>query len=126
MSDHPRRARPPAPADFPVHRMVQTRWGDNDMYGHVNNVVHYALADSAVNAWLIESSGVDVRRLDALGVVAETGCQYLKELSFPATVDVGIAVDRLGTSSIVYRIALVETDAPHDLCALIRFVHVYV
>lgn len=96
------------------------------MYGHVNNAVHYALADSAVNAWLIESSGVDVRRLDALGVVAETGCQYLKELSFPATVDVGIAVDRLGTSSIVYRIALFEADAPHDPCALIRFVHVYV
>ncbi len=113
-------------ADYPVHRRLQTRWADNDVYGHVNNVVHYSLADSAVNGWLIEATGMDIRQLPELGVVAETGCRYLRELSFPADVEVGIALERRGRSSVVYRIGLFEAAPPHRAYALVRFVHVYV
>ncbi|HLF42881.1 MAG TPA: thioesterase family protein [Acidimicrobiia bacterium] len=115
-----------APGDFPVHRTLQTRWGDNDAYGHVNNVIHYALADTAVNGWLIEASQVDVRELPALGVVAETGCRYFRELSFPAVVDVGIGLEHRGRTSVVYRLGLFEAEEPRRPYAFVRFVHVYV
>jgi len=115
-----------AHADYPVHRRLQTRWMDNDVYGHVNNVVHYSLADSAINGWLIEASGTDIRQLPALGVVAETGCRYLRELSFPADVDLGIALERRGRSSVVYRVGLFEAEPPHRPYAFIKFVHVYI
>jgi acyl-CoA thioester hydrolase len=110
---------------FPVRRSLPTRWEDDDVYGHVNNVVHYALFDTAVNGWLIEASGTDVRRLPALGLVVETSCRYLAELRFPETVTAGLAVTRLGTSSVTYRLALFgeHADAP---AAVGRFVHVYV
>ncbi len=113
-------------ADYPVHRRLQTRWSDNDHYGHVNNVVHYALADSAINGWLIEATGTDIRDLPAVGVVAETGCRYLRELTFPADVDLGIALEHRGRSSVVYRVGLFEPEPPQRAYALIRFVHVYV
>ncbi len=73
----------PTKADFPVHRRHQTRWADNDVYGHVNNVVYYAWFDTAVNGWLMEAAGCDIRDLPAIGVVAETSCKYLAEVSFP-------------------------------------------
>ena len=111
-------------SDFPVLREVPTRWSDVDAYGHVNNVVHYAVFDTAVNAWLIESTGEDVRRWDALGLVVETSCRYLAELDFPAPITAGLAVERLGNSSITYRLALFgDGDEP---AAVGRFVHVYV
>jgi acyl-CoA thioester hydrolase len=112
-------------ADFPVLRPLPTRWSDDDTYGHVNNVVHYSLFDTAVNGWLIEASGVDIRRLPAIGLVVETSCRYLAELRFPETVTAGLALERLGTSSVVYRLALFgeRTDEP---AAVGRFVHVYV
>lgn len=93
-------------SDFPVLREVPTRWSDVDAYGHVNNVVHYAVFDTAVNAWLIETTGEDVRRWDAIGLVVETSCRYLAELDFPAAITAGLAVDKLGNSSITYRLAL--------------------
>ena len=111
-------------SDFPVLREVPTRWSDVDAYGHVNNVVHYAVFDTAVNAWLIETTGEDVRQWDALGLVVETSCRYLAELDFPAPITAGLAVDKLGNSSIAYRLALFgKADAP---AAVGRFVHVYV
>lgn len=110
--------------DFPVLREVPTRWSDVDAYGHVNNVVHYAVFDTAVNAWLIETTGEDVRQWDALGLVVETSCRYLAELDFPAPITAGLAVDRLGTSSITYRLALFGAAEPP--AAVGRFVHVYV
>jgi acyl-CoA thioester hydrolase len=110
--------------DFPVLREVPTRWSDVDAYGHVNNVVHYAVFDTAVNAWLIESTGEDVRQWDALGLVVETSCRYLAELDFPAPVTAGLAVERLGNSSITYRLALFGTG--EEPAAVGRFVHVYV
>ena len=110
--------------DFPVLRSLPTRWSDDDTYGHVNNVVHYLMFDTAVNGWLIEASGVDIRQLPAIGLVVETSCRYLAELRFPEIVTAGIALEKLGTSSIVYRLALFgSTDEP---AAVGRFVHVYV
>jgi acyl-CoA thioester hydrolase len=112
-------------ADFPVLRAQPTRWHDNDHYGHVNNVVHYAYFDTAVNGYLIEATGTDIREFDAIGLVVETSCRYLAPISFPDQLWVGLAVDRLGTSSITYRLALFREDdaAP---TAIARFVHVYV
>jgi len=111
-------------ADFPVLSEHGTRWADVDAYGHVNNVVHYALFDTAVNSWLIEASGVDVRGLDAIGLVVETSCRYLAELHFPGTVTCGLRLEKRGTSSVTYELALFGPgEAP---VAVGRFVHVYV
>ncbi len=104
---------------------ITTRWSDNDAYGHVNNVVHYSWFDTAVNGWLMSATGVDTRQLPAIGVVAETGCRYLAELSFPQTVEVGIAVQRLGRSSVTYGLA-VFGEGETVPASLGRFVHVYV
>jgi acyl-CoA thioester hydrolase len=111
-------------ADFAVFRTVPTRWSDVDVYGHVNNAVHYLLMDTAVNGWLIEATGTDVRRLDQLGVVVETSCRYFAELHYPQDVTVALAVERIGTSSVVYAIGLFGSgESP---VAVGRFVHVYV
>lgn len=110
--------------DFAVTRLLPTRWSDDDVYGHVNNVVHYSLFDTAVNGWLLEATGTDIRELPAIGLVVETGCRYFAELRFPVVVTAGIALERIGTSSIVYRLALFgDQDEP---AAVGRFVHVYV
>jgi len=111
-------------ADFPVLRSLPTRWSDDDTYGHVNNVVHYSLFDTAVNGWLIEASGCDIRTLPAIGLVVETSCRYLAELRFPELVTAGLALERLGTSSVIYRLALFG--AADEPAAVGRFVHVYV
>lgn len=115
----------PGRADFTVLRTVSTRWMDNDHYGHVNNVAYYSYFDTAVNGFLIEASGTDIRDLPAIGIVVESGCQFLSPASFPDTIHAGLAVDRLGTSSVVYRIALFRNDEAVP-CAVGRFVHVYV
>jgi acyl-CoA thioester hydrolase len=111
--------------DFSVLRPIPTRWLDNDHYGHVNNVAYYSFFDTAVNGFLIEASGIDVRELPAIGIVAESGCQFLSALSFPDIVHAGLSIERIGTSSIVYRIALFRNDEANP-CAIGRFVHVYV
>ncbi|UYM04364.1 acyl-CoA thioesterase [Solicola gregarius] len=111
--------------DFPAVRTITTRWMDEDVYGHVNNVTYYSYFDTAVNGYLIDAAGTDIRRLDAVGIVAETSCRFRRELRFPGDVRVGIAVDRLGTSSIVYRLAIFQDPDPAP-AAVGRFVHVYV
>ncbi|MFC9790165.1 acyl-CoA thioesterase [Rhodococcus sp. NPDC127528] len=118
----------PAAADYPVLWPVPTRWSDNDHYGHVNNVTYYSYFDTAVNAFLIAESGVDIRDLPAIGVVAETSCRYLRELSFPDQLRVGLSVERLGTRSIVYSPAIFREgpDGVLEPAATGRFVHVYV
>ena len=110
---------------FAVLWPVATRWADNDHYGHVNNVVYYSYLDTAVNGWLIRATGTDIRDEPAIGIVAETSCRYLAPLSFPAALEVGIAVERIGRSSVVYRLAVFR-DGREEPCALARFVHVYV
>ncbi|MFF0817534.1 acyl-CoA thioesterase [Rhodococcus sp. NPDC003318] len=117
----------PTAADYPVLWPVPTRWADNDHYGHVNNVTYYSYFDTAVNAFLIAESGVDIRDLPAIGVVAETSCSYRSELSFPDKLRVGLSVERLGTSSITYSLAIFrESGEVLQLAATGRFVHVYV
>jgi acyl-CoA thioester hydrolase len=111
-------------SDFAVLRELPTRWSDVDIYGHVNNTVHYLLMDTAVNGWLIDTTGVDIRTLPAIGVVVETSCRYLAELQFPQDVVVGIGLEKLGSSSVVYSIALFG--AGESPAAVGRFVHVYV
>lgn len=110
--------------DFAVVRDVPTRWADEDTYGHVNNAVHYLLFDTAVNGWMIEQVG-DMREHPSFGVVAETGCRYFGELRFPERIRCGIALGRLGTSSITYRLALFG-DRVEEPAATGLFVHVYV
>ena len=104
---------------------IQTRWHDNDVYGHVNNVVYYAMFDTAVNGWLVERGLLDPRQSESHGVVAETGCRYHAELSFPVWVTAGLRVANLGNSSVRYEIGLFAED--DDLAAAEGFfVHVYV
>ncbi|WP_088286965.1 thioesterase family protein [Kineosporia sp. A_224] len=112
-------------SDFRVLRALPTRWSDDDTYGHVNNVVHYLMFDTAVNGWLIEAGGTDIRTLPAIGLVVETGCRYLAELRFPETVTAGIGLEKVGSSSVVYRLALFGEHA-EEPAAVGRFVHVYV
>jgi acyl-CoA thioester hydrolase len=118
-------ARALRPTDFAVLRVLPTRWSDDDTYGHVNNTVHYLMFDTAVNGWLIEASGTDIRRLPAIGLVVETSCRYFAELRFPEVITAGIALEKLGTSSVIYQLALFgeQQDEP---AAVGRFVHVYV
>ena len=104
---------------------VTTRWADIDVYGHMNNATYYELFDTAVNAHLFEATGMNVRELPAIGVVAETSCRYFREIGFPDPVDIGLAVERVGSSSVVYRIGLFQGDG-EEAAAEGRFVHVYV
>ena len=85
---------------------IATRWADNDAYGHVNNTVFYEWFDSAVNQWLIEQGLIDIAAGDPVGLVVETGCRFFEPLAFPGDVEVGVAIERLGTSSVTYRIAV--------------------
>ena len=119
------RPAPPTRSDYVVWRRATTRWHDDDAYGHMNNATYYELFDTAVNAHLFEATGVNVRGLPSIGVVAETSCRYFREIGFPEPVDMGMVVDRVGTSSVIYRIGLFQGDAD-EAAAEGRFVHVYV
>lgn len=124
-------SRPAAPsrADYVAWRQATTRWSDDDVYGHMNNARYFDLIDTAVNAHLAEATGTDIRRLDAVGVVAEVGCRYFREIGYPRPVDLGLVVDRVGRSSVVYRVGLFQGDPEGEgatAAAEGRFVHVYV
>jgi acyl-CoA thioester hydrolase len=112
-------------ADYPAFYPLQTRWMDNDVYGHMNNVVHYSLFDTAVNGWLIERGLLDPRNSETYGLVVETGCKYYSEMGFPDKVTAGLRVARLGSSSIKYEVALFRNDET-TATAEGFFVHVYV
>ena len=115
----------PTRRDYVAWRTATTRWADDDVYGHMNNATYYELFDTAVNAHLYEATGLDIRSLRAVGVVAETSCRYFREIGFPAPVDTGLVVERVGTSSVVYRIGLFQGESD-EAAAEGRFVHVYV
>ena len=106
-------------------RPVPTRWMDNDHYGHVNNVAYYSFFDTAVNGFLMAATGIDIRALSAIGIVAESSCRFLKPASFPDTIHAGLEIEKRGNSSVIYRIALFRNDDVMP-CAVGRFVHVYV
>ena len=125
MGEQPR----PTRADYVAWRTITTRWRDDDAYGHLNNATYYELFDTAVNAHLYEATGVDIRRLPQIGIVAETGCRYFRELGFPRPVETGLVVDKVGRSSVVYRIGLFQGgsgEPDEEAAAEGRFVHVYV
>jgi len=111
--------------EFAYFRPMVTRWLDNDAYGHINNVVYYEYFDTTVNAFLIEATGVDTRSLEQIGVVAETGCVFHSSLSFPEPLDIGLAVERLGRSSVTYRLGVFARGS-NTAAATGKFVHVYV
>ena len=119
-------------ADFPVWWPVDTRWADNDMFGHLNNAVYYQLFDTAINAWINTTTGLDPLATPALGIVAESGCRYFSELHFPQSLAVGLAVTRLGRSSVTYRLGMFRSDGDREtnqaqpITALGHWVHVYV
>ena len=100
------RKQPPAITDFPHHWHTATRWDDNDIYGHLNNVVHYRLFDTAVNSFLLEQGLLDFREGKSVYLVVETGCSYFAELAYPDKLVVGLRVARLGTSSVTYETGL--------------------
>ena len=119
------RAAPRPRSAYKAWRSIPTRWADNDAYGHVNNVVFYAWFDTAVNAWLIEVGLLDIERGDPIGLVVETRCAYFAPLSFPQPVEVGLAVERLGTSSVTYRLGIFA-EGQDAAAAEGEFTHVYV
>ena len=112
-------------ADFPHFLAIPTRWADNDIYGHVNNVVYYAYFDTVINEYLIRQGGLDIARGAVIGITPETHCNFLAELTFPEVIEAGLRVRRLGKSSVTYEIGLFKAgrDAP---AAFGHFVHVFV
>jgi acyl-CoA thioester hydrolase len=109
-----------------LHRLaIPTRWGDNDVYGHVNNVEYYAFFDTIINAWLIEQGGLDIQRGEVIGVCAESRCRYDASFSFPEVVEGALRVAQLGRSSVRYEIGLFK-DGVAEPAASGEFVHVFV
>jgi acyl-CoA thioester hydrolase len=112
-------------ASYQVFVSLDTRWMDNDAYGHVNNVVYYSFFDTAVNRWLIDQGVLDIATSTAIGVVVETQCRYFSSITFPDRVTAGLRVAHVGTSSVRYEIGLFRND-DETPAASGHFVHVYV
>jgi acyl-CoA thioester hydrolase len=104
---------------------IPTRWMDNDIYGHVNNVVYYSYFDTVVNEYLIAAGSLDIEKSRVIGLVVETRCRYFKPITFPDTVHAGLRVARLGNSSVCYQIGIFRNDE-NTAAAQGDFVHVYV
>lgn len=123
----PHQDKPARPVRGAFRRFVPitTRWADNDVYGHVNNVQYYAYFDTAVNQSLVAEGLLDIGGSEVVGLVVETSCTFFESLSFPGQIEVGLAMERVGNSSLTYRIGIFRPGA--DNCAALgRFVHVYV
>ena len=111
--------------DYRRFEPIETRWSDNDVYGHVNNVVYYSWFDTAVNARLIERGALDIHAGEVIGLVIETQCNYFTPLAFPQTIEAGLRVAHLGSSSVRYEIGLFAQGEPLT-AACGHFIHVYV
>ena len=121
----PRRPQPELREAYRAFRTISTRWMDNDMYGHVNNVVYYSWFDTAVNAFLMERGALDPVHSSVIGLVVETQCHYFSPLAFPQQVQAGLRVAHMGRSSVRYEVGLFGLG--EDQCAARgHFVHVYV
>ncbi len=112
-------------ADYKHIMPLQTRWSDNDIYGHVNNVTYYSYFDTVVNGYLIDSAALDIHGGEVIGLVVETGCQYFAPLAFPEALEGGLRVAHLGNSSVRYEIAIFKQGDAKP-AAEGHFVHVYV
>ena len=119
------RPRPEPRSAYKVFRAIGTRWEDNDVYGHVNNVVYYSWFDTAVNGYLIEQGALDIHQGATIGLVIETQCNYFAPLAFPQAVEAGLRVAHVGTSSVRYEVGIFAAgQAQSAACG--HFVHVYV
>jgi acyl-CoA thioester hydrolase len=112
-------------ADYLHLEPMPTRWMDNDVYGHINNVLYYSFFDTAINQYLITQGGLDITQSPIIGLAVESHCQYLQPLSFPAVIEVGLRVGKLGTSSVRYELAVFK-QAAELAAATGYFVHVFV
>lgn len=127
MDSHSAAARP-QPQErgaYQAFKTITTRWSDNDVYGHVNNVVYYSWFDTAVNSYLIEQGALDIEHGDTIGLVIETQCNYFAPLAFPQNVEAGIRVARIGSSSVRYEVGLFAQGEALTAAAG-HFIHVYV
>lgn len=124
-ANEPTRRGPEPRGAYAAFHPITTRWMDNDVYGHVNNVVYYSFFDTAVNGLLIEAGALDIHAGEVIGLVVETQCNYFAPIAFPQPVTAGVRVAQLGRSSVRYEIGLYAGDAP-DSAAAGHFVHVYV
>ena len=116
---------PPDSGDYPHHLAIPTRWKDNDVYGHVNNVEYYSYVDTVINEFLIRRGGLDIHGGETLGVCAESGCRFLAAVAYPDAVDAGLRVARLGRSSVTYDVGLFSAGDGTAL-AQAHFTHVFV
>ncbi|MDO9623143.1 MAG: thioesterase family protein [Pseudomonas sp.] len=111
--------------DYPHFQPISTRWHDNDIYGHVNNVTYYSYFDSAVNTYLIEVGGLDIHSGEVVGFVVSSSCDYFASIAFPERIEIGLRVAKLGNSSVQYELAVFK-QGEDAACAAGRFVHVFV
>jgi acyl-CoA thioester hydrolase len=112
-------------SDF-IHAIpIQTRWNDNDVYGHVNNVVYYAYFDTVINRWLIGEGGLDPSTSDVIGLCVESQCRYLAPAAYPEDLEAGLRVTKVGRSSVRYEVGIFR-QANGELLAFGHFVHVFV
>lgn len=121
MPDKPQHLR----ADYRHFQPITTRWHDNDIYGHVNNVTYYSYFDSAVNSYLIHEGGLDIHEGGIVGFVVSSSCDYFASIAFPEPIEVGLRVGRLGNSSVQYEVAIFKA-GEEQACAAGTFVHVFV
>ena len=110
---------------FPYFATIPTRWMDNDVYGHVNNVVYYSYVDTVANRYLIDNGVLDIHGGEVIGVAVESQCRYLQAIAFPDIIDAGLRVARIGNTSVRYEIGLFKTGEDNPV-ALAYFVHVFV
>lgn len=115
----------PLRSDYGHFQPITTRWHDNDIYGHVNNVTYYSFFDSAVNSYLIEQGGLDIHDGDVVGFVVSSSCDYFASVAYPELIEIGLRVGKLGNSSVQYELAVFKAGEA-DACAAGRFVHVFV
>ncbi len=112
-------------SDYRHFQPITTRWHDNDIYGHVNNVTYYGFFDTAVNTYLIQQGGLDIHGGEVVGFVVSSSCDYFASISFSDLIEVGVRVAQLGNSSVQYELAIFR-QGEHEACAAGRFVHVFV
>lgn len=112
-------------SDYRHLQPISTRWHDNDIYGHVNNVTYYSYFDSAVNSYLIEVGGLDIHTGEVVGFVVSSSCDYFASIAFPERIEIGLRVGKLGNSSVQYELAVFK-QGEEQACAAGRFVHVFV
>jgi len=115
----------PTRADYPHLLELPTRWMDNDVYGHVNNVVYYAFFDTVINRYLVDAGGLDIFEGPVIGLAVETGCSFARPVRFPDVLEAGLRVAHLGTSSVRYEVGIFTKGEP-DIAAHGHFVHVFV